>query len=60
MPLFDFKCTSCADVQEHIVSSSEVKEVQCRVCGQKAVQQISAPSPIFSGAGWFRDGYTKP
>lgn len=59
MPLFDFKCTSCEEVQECLVSSSEVKEVQCKVCGQKAIQQISAPNTIFSGGGWYSDSYEK-
>lgn len=59
MPLFDYKCSTCNEIQEQLVLGSEVKEVKCSKCGGRAQQQLPLPNSIFSGGGWARDGYEK-
>jgi len=63
MILFDFKCTGCDAVAEHLVSS-DTKVVRCKDCGSDANRLIPAPrcklegiSGDFPGAAikWAKD-----
>ena len=40
--LFEFRCKKCSKITEAIVKS-EVKEIECSKCGDKAKKIISAP-----------------
>lgn len=57
MPLFDFRCDSCDEEFEELLSSSaEVDDVVCPSCGQKqAVRRLlsgfAMPSGGSSGGG---------
>lgn len=44
MPTYDFKCTACGTIEEHIYSMSEVPDkIKCK-CGKEMMRQIGAGS----------------
>lgn len=44
MRVYDYCCTECGTVDEHFVSSSEVRTVSCRQCGGEAKRQVCTPT----------------
>ena len=43
MPMYNFKCTKCSYKFEDLVNS-EVKEIPCEKCEEKAERQLSFPN----------------
>lgn len=49
MPTYEYKCSACGAAVTRFVKMSERADQTCE-CGQKLVQQISAPQPpVFRG-----------
>lgn len=40
MPLFDFKCAECGNVEEHVVFSGELGRFLCSKCGYMMTKEI--------------------
>jgi len=50
MPLFDFECPHCGEIQEHLVLGREPPS--CRKCGRAELHKItSLPAPVGKSAG---------
>jgi predicted nucleic acid-binding Zn ribbon protein len=57
MPLFDFKCTKCGHVDEHLVSTGQVEAgitFLCSKCEGVSNRDTNptAPNTIFKGTGF--------
>ncbi len=71
MPLYDFRCTGCAQVTEHLLSREDARPasdggvsglLECPTCGGALEREIvpqKAPSFALKGEGWAADGYAK-
>ncbi|MGC8493080.1 MAG: FmdB family zinc ribbon protein [Syntrophobacteraceae bacterium] len=40
MPIYEFRCTSCSNVEEFIVSGSREIEMKCSACGGEDLERI--------------------
>ena len=57
MPLYEFQCEVCTNIEEQI-QKFEVEEIDCPVCNNKAKRIISLSSFELKGGGWYKDGYS--
>lgn len=62
-PYYEFVCEECEDktplTYKMPMSESHIKDVECWVCGGKAVKVPSFTIFELKGSGWFASGYTK-
>ncbi len=40
MPMFEFKCKTCGEIFEELVSSSKTGSVECEKCGSKDTEKL--------------------
>ena len=64
MPQYEFVCTECEDKTPMTylmkMNESNVKEVECWVCGAVAKKVVSGGSSFeLKGGGWYAGGYSK-
>lgn len=59
MPIYEYRCTSCANVDEVFLRSSEPEPTACSQCGGGLERMISAASLSFKGSGWYVTDYAK-
>ena len=63
MPIFEFKCNDCDEMNEEIVSFEEADKILtiiCSFCGGVANKQITFDSFfMLNGGGWAKDLYEK-
>lgn len=64
MPIYEFKCNSCLNTFEELLSVSRTREsdinVFCPVCYSLDVTKlISRSSFHLKGTGWAKDNYSK-
>ncbi len=52
MPLYDFKCSACTEVQE----TNENIPPACGTCGETMHRIWSAPAIKFNGTGFYSTG----
>lgn len=60
MPIYEFKCTECENIDELILKSSKIEDNQtkkCTECGCDSVKIVSSNSFKLSGSGWASDRY---
>ena len=53
MPLYDFKCKKCKEINEHICSISEREEQLCETCGEVLIREIGVGRYIPFKEGWY-------
>ena len=54
MPIYDFKCSSCAFKDELMRKSADANTIQCPHCKSETFSKmLSAPSFQLSGSGWY-------
>ena len=61
MPIFDYGCEECGNVQEVITTSiSQVPVLKCGKCGNENLTKLMPNNFGFDlkGEGWAHDGYT--
>ena len=63
MPIYAYKCSSCAQAQDVLQKLSAAPLTECPVCGKSTYsKQITAPQFQLKGSGWyvtdFRGGNT--
>ena len=60
MPLYEYRCESCAQKEEKLESFSAPTEHACVHCGAAAgmVRQISLSAFNLAGGGWDAQGYS--
>ena len=53
MPTYDYKCSSCENVQEEFHPCQATPEVKCNICGAPCEKIFSSSgSFILKGGGW--------
>ena len=66
MPLFDFHCKKCGNVEEHLVKMPDpnpfsfdfVEKIACSACGSENVQKLIGATVFhLKGSGWAKDNY---
>jgi putative FmdB family regulatory protein len=57
VPLYEYRCKSCAHQFEKIQSFSAPEEKVCPVCGGEVERLLSAPAVQFKGSGWYVTDY---
>jgi len=55
MPVFDYVCPNCNHVEEKIVKTSEAV-VNCSKCNSISTKQLSVPTFILKGDGFYSRG----
>lgn len=60
MPLYEYRCQVCGELEEKIQSYSAPTEHDCPKCGAGAgmKRQISKVAFNLSGGGWYAQGYS--
>lgn len=60
MPIYDFKCESCNEINEYYVKSFEEIPHECK-CGKKEtlikVNSFTKSKPILNGSGFYETDY---
>jgi putative FmdB family regulatory protein len=60
MPLYEYQCTKCGEIEEAIQKFSDPPLTTCRHCSGKLSKLISQSSFHLKGTGWYATGYSKP
>ena len=60
MPLYEYRCQVCRELEEKIQSYSAPTEHDCPKCGLQGgmTRQISKVAFNMSGGGWYAQGYS--
>jgi putative FmdB family regulatory protein len=57
MPLYEYQCTQCGRVTEHLQNMNGPPLAACPQCGGEVKKLISAPAFQFKGTGWYATDY---
>lgn len=57
MPIYELKCQSCHQIEEHLLKFSDPKPTTCQSCGGNLTQLISQTSFALKGSGWYVTDY---
>jgi len=60
MPLYEYQCIKCGEIEEAIQKFSDPPLTTCRHCSGKLNKLISQSSFHLKGTGWYATGYSKP
>ena len=60
MPMYDFLCPKCGKKFEELVPAHSSQEPLCPACGAASQRQMSAPSPLKTGAFPYKPGPVRP
>ena len=59
MPLYEYQCTQCGEIEEAIQKFSDAPLTVCRNCSGKLNKLISQSSFHLKGTGWYVTDYSK-
>ena len=59
MPIFEYQCPACQQVQEEILNRNEHPKVSCESCGAKMRRIPSRPNHKYLGYGFYATDYPK-
>ena len=60
MPIYDYKCSSCAYSDDLFLKLSDAVTKNCPACGKKTFEKkISAPAFRLNGSGWYETDFKK-
>ena len=57
MPIYEYRCTECAQTEELIQGVNDPAATECSSCGGTLEKLFSAPSFQFKGSGWYVTDY---
>lgn len=57
MPLYEYKCEVCSNIEESI-EKINTEKIECPICNNMAKRIISLSSFELKGSGWYKDGYS--
>ena len=57
MPLYEFKCEKCLQIEEHLMKISDPAPEKCAACGAKLHKIMSRTSFTLKGTGWYETDY---
>ena len=58
MPIYEYECEQCGQVEEILQKFSEKPLVQCKSCSGKLHRLISQSAFHLKGSGWYVTDYT--
>ena len=58
MPIYEYRCESCADTFEIKQSMKDDPLTACPRCGKHVQRLISSPAIMFKGSGWYVTDYS--
>jgi putative FmdB family regulatory protein len=59
MPLYEYQCAECGEIEEAIQKFSDAPLTRCRHCSGKLNKLISQSSFHLKGTGWYVTDYSK-
>lgn len=59
MPLYEYQCTGCGEIEEAIQKFSDAPLTTCSHCAGKLSKLISQSSFHLKGSGWYVTDYSK-
>jgi putative FmdB family regulatory protein len=59
MPLYEYQCTECGEIEEAIQKFSDTPLTTCKHCAGKLNKLISQSSFHLKGTGWYVTDYSK-
>jgi len=59
MPLYEYQCTECGEIEEAIQKFSDPPLTTCRHCAGKLNKLISQSSFHLKGTGWYVTDYSR-
>ena len=59
MPLYEYQCAQCGEIEEAIQKFSDAPLTSCRHCTGKLNKMISQSSFHLKGTGWYVTDYSK-
>ena len=57
MPIYEFKCESCSNIDEILMKISDPNPEKCTQCGAKVNKIMSRSSFSLKGNGWYATDY---
>jgi putative FmdB family regulatory protein len=57
MPIYEFKCEFCSNIDEHLMKISDPNPEKCSKCGGKVNKIMSRSSFSLKGSGWYATDY---
>jgi putative FmdB family regulatory protein len=57
MPIYEFVCEACGNIEERLQKLSDPPPEKCPECGGKMAKIMSRNSFQLKGGGWYRDLY---
>ncbi len=57
MPVYEYECLSCGEIQEKIQRFTDEPLTTCPDCGGRLKKIISNTSFILKGTGWYKTDY---
>lgn len=57
MPIYEYECTKCGNIEEAVQKMSDAPLTACRQCSGKLHKLISQSSFHLKGSGWYVTDY---
>jgi putative FmdB family regulatory protein len=57
MPIYEFKCTACNNIDEHLMRLSDPLPEGCSACGKPVIKIMSNSTFALKGSGWYVTDY---
>ena len=58
MPIYEFECKNCGNIQENLMKISDPAPVDCNSCDQGSLVKImSRTSFVLKGEGWYETDF---
>jgi len=58
MPIYEYRCQSCANELEVTQRIVDPPLVECPACHQPSLEKLISPTSfVLKGSGWYKDGY---
>jgi len=57
MPIYEYECTKCGEIEEALQKFSDKPLTKCRHCSGKLVKLVSQSSFHLKGTGWYVTDY---
>lgn len=57
MPIYEYECTKCGNIEEAVQKMSDAPLTTCRQCSGKLHKLISQSSFHLKGSGWYVTDY---
>mgnify|MGYP003572752569 FL=1 len=60
MPIYEYECTECGEVEEAVQKMTDPPLTRCKKCSGELHKLISHSSFQLKGGGWYSDAYSSP